>query len=151
MNFAEWNFLAHWRVGHLSITHYFHSQTLATELELSIHSIYLLDSKWCTPDLIVIMFVFCAVLTAADIQPEHCVVEYADDQVFVHARDGKCYVNCVEVTQQMKVTHGGFCVVASTVAGCITAVTKPKRSATSTDKAFCYLYVLLLLLIACDI
>lgn len=96
-------------------------------------------------------FVFCAVLTAADILPEHCVVEYADGQVFVHARDGKCYVNCVEVTQQMKVTHGGFCVVASTVTGCITAVTKPKRFATSTNKAFWYLYVLLLLLIACDI
>jgi len=85
------------------------------------------------------MFVFCAVLTAADIQPEHCVVEYADDQVFVHARDGKCYVNCVEVTQRMKVTHGGFCVVASTVTGCMTAVPETKHSDTSIDKAFWYI------------
>ena len=77
---------------------------------------------------------FCPVLTAADIQPEHCVVEYADDQVFVHARDGRCYVNTAEVTQQTRVAHGGYTgVVASTVRGCTTAVTPGQR-----HRLFCY-------------
>ena len=50
----------------------------------------------------------CVVLTAEDIHPEHCVVEYADDQVSLHACDGKCYVNHVEVTEQNKISHGTY-------------------------------------------
>ena len=34
------------------------------------------------------------------------MVEYADDQVSLHACDGKCYVNHEEVTQQNKISHG---------------------------------------------
>ncbi len=45
-------------------------------------------------------------LNAADIEPEHCLVEYREEGVELQPQDGRCLVNNVQVDSPTRLTHG---------------------------------------------